>query len=70
MLRMSLSLVILVVGWIIFGFWVAGVAPSLVSLLWRSLDSVVATLEPPAAWPKVSIIVPAFSAAAASMRSV
>jgi glycosyltransferase involved in cell wall biosynthesis len=72
MLRMSLSLVILVGGWIIFGFWVAGVAPSLVSLLWRSLDSVVATLKPPAVWPKVSIIVPARDEAEkieAAMRS-
>src|SRR5580704_3193207 len=70
MLRMSL--VILVGGWIIFGFWVVGVAPSLVSLLWRSLDSVVAPLEPPGVWPKVSIIVPARDEAAkieAAMRS-
>jgi hypothetical protein len=33
MLRMSMSLVILVWGWLIFSFWVAGVAPSLVSLM-------------------------------------
>ena len=72
MLRMSMSLVILVGGWLIFSFWVAGVAPSLVTLLWRSLDSVVATLKPPTAWPKVSIIVPARDEAAkieAAMRS-
>jgi len=72
MLRMSMSLVILVGGWLIFAFWVAGVAPSLVSLLWRSLDSVVATLKPPTTWPKVSIIVPARDEAAkieAAMRS-
>jgi len=61
---MSMSLVILVGGWLIFAFWVAGVAPSLVSLLWRSLDSVVATLKPPTTWPKVSIIVPARDEAA------
>src|SRR5580704_12379909 len=72
MLRMSMSLVILVGGWVVFGLWVAGVAPSLVSLLWRSLDTVVATLKPPATWPKVSIIVPARDEAAkieAAMRS-
>jgi glycosyltransferase involved in cell wall biosynthesis len=72
MLRMSLSLVILVGGWIIFAFWVAGVAPSLFSLFWRSLDSVAATLSLPAAWPKVSMIVPARDEAAkieAAMRS-
>jgi glycosyltransferase involved in cell wall biosynthesis len=72
MLRMSMSLVILVGGWVVFGLWVAGVAPSLVSLLWRSLDTVVATLKPPDTWPKVSIIVPARDEAAkieAAMRS-
>jgi glycosyltransferase involved in cell wall biosynthesis len=72
MLRMSMSLVILVGGWLIFAFWVAGVAPSLISLVWRSLDSVVATLKPPTAWSKVSIIVPARDEAAkieAAMRS-
>jgi glycosyltransferase involved in cell wall biosynthesis len=72
MLRMSMSLVILVGGWLIFSFWLVGVAPSLISLLWRSLDSVVATLKPPTAWPKVSIIVPARDEAAkieAAMRS-
>jgi glycosyltransferase involved in cell wall biosynthesis len=72
MLPMSMSLVILVSGWIVFVFWVAGVAPSLVSLLSRSLDSVVAKLEPPAEWPKVSIIVPARDEAEkieAAMRS-
>jgi glycosyltransferase involved in cell wall biosynthesis len=72
MLRMSLSIVILVGGWMIFAFWVAGVAPSLVSLLWRSLDSVVPTLKTPITWPKVSIIVPARDEAGkieAAMRS-
>src|ERR1700693_4382257 len=72
MLPMSMSLVILVGGWVAFVFWVAGVAPSLISLLSRSLDSVVAELEPPAVWPKVSIIVPARDEAEkieAAMRS-
>ena len=67
-----MSLVILVGGWVAFVFWVAGVAPSLISLLSRSLDSVVAELEPPAVWPKVSIIVPARDEAEkieAAMRS-
>lgn len=71
-MMLAMSLVILVVGWLIFVFWVAGVAPSLVSLLWRPLDSVVAALKPPTDWPKVSIIVPARDEAAkieAAMRS-
>ncbi len=69
---MSMSLVILVGGWLIFAFWVAGVTPSLVSLLWRSLDSVVPSLKLPTTWPKVSIIVPARDEAdkiEAAMRS-
>ncbi len=69
---LAMSLVILVVGWLIFAFWVAGVAPSLVSLLWRPLDSVVAALKAPTVWPKISIIVPARDEAAkieAAMRS-
>jgi glycosyltransferase involved in cell wall biosynthesis len=72
MLRMSMSLVILVVGWLVFAFWAAGVTPSLVSLMARSLNSVVATLDPPSVWPKVSIVVPARDEAArieAAMRS-
>jgi glycosyltransferase involved in cell wall biosynthesis len=72
MLRMSLSTVILAGGWLCFVGWVAGVVPSLVTLMWRSLNSVVATLKPPAAWPKVSIIVPARDEAVkieAAMRS-
>ncbi len=71
-MMLAMSLVILVVGWLIFVFWVAGVAPSLISLLWRPLDSVVAALKPPVDWPKVSIIVPARDEAAkieAAMRS-
>src|SRR5580692_2515943 len=71
-MMLAMSLVILVVGWLIFVFWVAGVAPSLVSLLWRPLDAVVAALKPPTEWPKVSIIVPARDEAAkieAAMRS-
>ncbi|HXY37366.1 MAG TPA: glycosyltransferase, partial [Planctomycetaceae bacterium] len=67
-----MSLLILVCGWLVFAFWMAGVAPSLVSLLWRPLDSAVAALPPPVAWPKVSIIVPARDEAAkieAAMRS-
>ncbi len=72
MLRMSLWVAILVAGWVVFAFWVAGVTPSLVTLWWRSLDSVVATLAPPAGWPRISIIVPARDEAAkieAAMRS-
>lgn len=71
-MMLAMSLLILVVGWLIFAFWVAGVTPSLVSLLWRPLDSVVAALKPPIDWPKVSIIVPARDEAAkieAAMRS-
>jgi glycosyltransferase involved in cell wall biosynthesis len=57
MLRMSLF--ISVSGWILFVIWVVGVTPSLISMLWRSLDSVTARLAPPATWPALSIIVPA-----------
>jgi glycosyltransferase involved in cell wall biosynthesis len=57
MLRMSLF--ISVSGWLLFVIWVVGVTPSLISMLWRSLDSVTARLAPPATWPAVSIIVPA-----------
>ncbi len=70
MLRMSLF--ILVSGWVLFVAWVLGVTPSLISMLWRSLDSVVARLSEPAVWPKVSIIVPARDEEAkidAAMRS-
>jgi glycosyltransferase involved in cell wall biosynthesis len=69
---LPMSLLILVSGWILFVLWVLGVTPSLISMLWRSLDSVVARLPQPAAWPKVSIIVPARDEEAkidAAMRS-
>src|ERR1700733_11511340 len=71
-MMLAMWLVILVVGWLIFVFGVAGVSPSLISLLWRPLDAVVAALKPPTEWPKVSIIVPARDEAAkieAAMRS-
>jgi glycosyltransferase involved in cell wall biosynthesis len=70
MLRMSLF--ILVSGWILFVIWVFGVTPSLISMLWRSLDSVTSRLATPAEWPTVSIIVPARDEEAkieAAMRS-
>lgn len=70
MLRMSLF--ILAGGWALFVFWVLGVTPSLISMLWRSLDAVAARLPQPAVWPKVSIIVPARDEEAridAAMRS-
>jgi glycosyltransferase involved in cell wall biosynthesis len=70
MLRMSLF--IQLSGWALFVAWVVGVTPSLISMLWRSLDSVVARLPEPAVWPKVSIIVPARDEEAkidAAMRS-
>lgn len=57
MLRMSLC--ILAGGWALFVLWVLGLTPSLISMLWRSLDSVVARMPELAVWPKVSIIVPA-----------
>jgi glycosyltransferase involved in cell wall biosynthesis len=69
---LPMSLLILAGGWILFVLWVLGVTPSLVSMLWRSLDAVVARLPQPAAWPKVSIIVPARDEEAkidAAMRS-
>jgi glycosyltransferase involved in cell wall biosynthesis len=69
---LPMSLLILVSGWILFVLWVLGVTPSLISMLWRSLDTVVARLPQPAAWPKVSIIVPARDEEAkidAAMRS-
>lgn len=67
-----MSLLILASGWILFVLWVLGVTPSLISMLWRSLDAVVAHLPQPDAWPKVSIIVPARDEEAkidAAMRS-
>jgi glycosyltransferase involved in cell wall biosynthesis len=70
MLRMSLF--IQLSGWALFVAWVVCVTPSLISMLWRSLDSVVARLPEPAVWPKVSIIVPARDEEAkidAAMRS-
>jgi glycosyltransferase involved in cell wall biosynthesis len=70
MLRMSLF--ILIGGWVLFVVWVLGVTPSLISMLWRSLDSVAARLPEPTVWPKVSIIVPARDEEAkidAAMRS-
>lgn len=57
MLRMSLF--ISVSGWILCVMWVVGVTPSLISMLWRTLDSVAGRLPCPADWPTVSIIVPA-----------
>jgi glycosyltransferase involved in cell wall biosynthesis len=69
---LPMSLLILASGWILFVLWVLGVTPSLISMLWRSLDAVVAQLPQPAAWPKVSIIVPARDEEAkidAAMRS-
>lgn len=70
MFRMSLF--ISVSGWVLFVIWVVGVTPSLISMLWRSLDSVTARLPSPAEWPTVSIIVPARDEEAkidAAMRS-
>lgn len=70
MFRMSLF--ILVSGWGLFVLWVLGVTPSLISMLWRSLDSVTSRLATPAEWPTVSIIVPARDEEAkieAAMRS-
>jgi glycosyltransferase involved in cell wall biosynthesis len=67
-----MSLFIQLSGWALFVAWVVGVTPSLISMLWRSLDSVVARLPEPAVWPKVSIIVPARDEEAkidAAMRS-
>jgi glycosyltransferase involved in cell wall biosynthesis len=69
---LPMSLLILASGWILFVLWVLGVTPSLISMLWRSLDAVVAQLPQPDAWPKVSIIVPARDEEAkidAAMRS-
>ena len=56
---LRMSLFILGSGWVLFVLWVLGVTPSLISMLWRSLDSVAGRLQEPAIWPKVSIIVPA-----------
>jgi glycosyltransferase involved in cell wall biosynthesis len=70
MLRMSLFFS--VSGWILFVVWVVGVTPSLISMLWRSLDSVTSKLPSPSEWPTVSIIVPARDEEAkidAAMRS-
>jgi glycosyltransferase involved in cell wall biosynthesis len=70
MLRMSLF--ISVSGWILCVMWVVGVTPSLISMLWRTLDSVAGRLPCPADWPAVSIIVPARDEEAkidAAMRS-
>ena len=70
MLRMSLF--IFVSGWVLFVVWVLGITPSLISMLWRSLDSVTSKLATPAVWPTVSIIVPARDEEAkieAAMRS-
>lgn len=67
-----MSLAILIGGWCLFVLWVLGVTPSIVTVLGRSLDSVVARLPEPAVWPKVSIIVPARDEEAkieAAMRS-
>ncbi len=67
-----MSLLILASGWVLFVLWVLGVTPSLISMLWRSLDTVVARLPQPVAWPRVSIIVPARDEEAkidAAMRS-
>jgi glycosyltransferase involved in cell wall biosynthesis len=70
MLRMSLF--ISVSGWILCVMWVVGVTPSLISMLWRTLDSVAGRLRNPTEWPTVSIIVPARDEEAkidAAMRS-
>jgi glycosyltransferase involved in cell wall biosynthesis len=67
-----MSLFILVSGWVLFIIWVVGVTPSLISMLWRSLDSVTSRLSNPSDWPTVSIIVPARDEEAkidAAMRS-
>lgn len=54
-----MSLALLLGGWALFVFWVVTLTPSFVTMLLRTLDSVVARLPQPAVWPKVSIIVPA-----------
>jgi glycosyltransferase involved in cell wall biosynthesis len=67
-----MSLALLLGGWALFVFWVVALTPSFVTMLWRTLDSVVAHLPQPANWPKVSIIVPARDEEAkieAAMRS-
>jgi glycosyltransferase involved in cell wall biosynthesis len=69
---LPMSLLILGSGWALFVLWLFGLTPSLISMLWRSLDNVAARLPEPASWPKVSIIVPARDEEAkidAAMRS-
>src|SRR5579872_2978529 len=51
--------VVCVAGWLLFVLWVAGVAPSLVMTLGRTLRKATALLQEPAQWPTVSVIVPA-----------
>ncbi len=67
-----MSLLILVSGWILFVLLVLGVTPSLISDVVAIARRGRGRLPQPAAWPKVSIIVPARDEEAkidAAMRS-
>ncbi len=48
-----------VAGWLIFSVWTVSLVPSVVWLLFRTLDRRAAKLSGPEVWPVVSVIVPA-----------
>jgi glycosyltransferase involved in cell wall biosynthesis len=47
-----------VTGWILFAVWVAGLLPSVITIVWNTLRRKTQQLAEPAQWPRLSVIVP------------